>query len=68
MRSQSFDGIEFKDGMEASLEKNRRVPNRKNRVDVRIEKPVCEMANENPVLGQARVSNELRKRGLCILP
>ena len=54
--------------MEASLEKNRRVPNRKNRVDVRIEKPVCKMATENPALGQARVSNELRKEGLCIPP
>ena len=55
-------------GVEALLDKNRRVPNHKNRVDARIEKPVCEMAVENPELGQGRVSNELRKEGLCITP
>ena len=55
-------------GMEALLDKNRRVPNHKNRVGARIEKRVCEMAVENPALGQARVSNELRKEGLCISP
>lgn len=54
--------------MEALLDKNRRVPNHKNRVDARIEKRVCEMAVENPALGQARVSNEMRKEGLCISP
>ena len=55
-------------GMEALLDKNRRVPNHKNRVNERIEKHVFEMAIENPALGQARVSNELRKEGLCISP
>jgi transposase InsO family protein len=55
-------------GVEALLDKNRRVPNHKNRVDARIEKRVCEMAVENPALGQARVSNEMRKEGLCISP
>ena len=55
-------------GMEALLEKNRRVPNPKNRVEECIEKRVCEMAIENPALGQVRVANELRKEGLCISP
>jgi hypothetical protein len=55
-------------GVEALLAKNRRVPNRKNREDERIEKHICEMAIENPALGQARVSNELRKESLCISP
>ena len=54
--------------MEALLDKNRRLPNHKNRVDARIEKRVCEMAIENPALGHARVSSKLRKEGLCILP
>ena len=55
-------------GMEALLDKNRRVPNQKNYVDDRIEKPVCQMATENPALGKARVSNELRKEVLCNSP
>lgn len=53
-------------GLEALLDKSRRVPNLKNRIDERIEQRVCELAVENPALGQARVSNELRKEGLSI--
>ena len=37
-------------------------------MDVRIEERVCELAVENPALGQVRVSNELRKEGLFIWP
>jgi transposase len=55
-------------GVDALLDKNRRVPNRKNRVDERIEERVCALAVENPALGQVRVSNELRKEGLSISP
>ena len=55
-------------GVDALLDKSRRVPNQKNRVDVRIEERVCELAVENPALGQVRVSNELRKEGLFIWP
>ena len=55
-------------GVDALLDKSRRVPNRKNRVDQRIEQRVCELAVENPALGQVRVSNELRKEGLFISP
>jgi hypothetical protein len=38
----------------------------KNRVDPAIEKAVVEFAIEQAALGQARVSNELRKRGTFI--
>ena len=44
------------------------MPNLKNRIDETIEKRVCEVAIENPALGQVRVSNELRKEGLAISP
>lgn len=40
----------------------------KNRVDPKIEEAVCELAIENPALGQVRVSNELKKRGLYVSP
>ena len=53
-------------GVEALLDKSRRVPNLKNRIDEPIEKRVCELALDNPALGQLRVSNELRKEGLVI--
>lgn len=55
-------------GVEALLDRSRRVPNRKNRVDERIEERICELAIENPALGQVRVSNELRKEGLGVSP
>ncbi len=55
-------------GKSQNWDKNRRVPNRKNRVDKRIEQRICEMAIDNPALEQVRVSNELRKEGLPISP
>lgn len=55
-------------GVEALIDKSRRVPNRKNRVDERIEQRVIELAVDNPALGQVRVSNELRREGLSISP
>lgn len=53
-------------GVDALLEKNRRKPNLKNRVDEETEKVVVEFAYEQPAYGQVRVSNELRKRGVFV--
>ena len=55
-------------GVEALLDRSRRGPNLKNRTDERIENRVCELAIEQPALGQVRVSNELRKEGMIISP
>merc|ERR1712000_86583 len=48
------------------INQNRRVPNRKNRVDPAIEDAVIAYAVEHPAHGQVRVSNELRKRGVFV--
>lgn len=40
----------------------------KNRVEERIEQAVVQMAIANPALGQVRVSNELRKKGILVSP
>lgn len=53
-------------GVEALLEKSRRVPNLKNRVDEETEQAVVAYAMEQPAHGQVRVSNELRKRGVFV--
>ena len=53
-------------GVEALLEKNRKIPNHKNRIAEHIEKAIMDLAIENPALGQVRVSNELRKQGITI--
>ena len=53
-------------GVEALISQNRKVPNRKNRVDPTLEKAVVDYAIEQPAHGQVRVSNELRKRGIFI--
>lgn len=55
-------------GIEALLEKSRRVPNPKNRVDPVIEAQVIDYAIEQPAHGQVRVSNELRKKGAFVSP
>lgn len=55
-------------GVESLLDRNRRVPNRKNRVDPMIENAVTEYAIEQPAHGQVRVSNELRKKGVFVSP
>ena len=55
-------------GEEALKDVSKRKPIPKNRVDPAIEKAVCELAIENPALGQVRVSNELRKKGLFVSP
>lgn len=55
-------------GVEALLDKSRRAPNLKNRVDPSVEQAVLEYAIEDPAHGQARVSNELRKKGVFVSP
>jgi len=53
-------------GVEALLDKNRKKPNVKNRVDPRIEQTVIKYATDYPAHGQARASNELRKLGIFV--
>ena len=55
-------------GVDALLEKSRRAPNHKNRVDPAVESSVVGYAIEEPAHGQVRVSNELRKRGVFVSP
>lgn len=55
-------------GLEALVDKNRRKPNIKNRVDEATESAVVAYAIEQPAHGQVRASNELRKRGIFISP
>ena len=55
-------------GVYALINRNRRVPNLRNRIDPQIELAVCEYAVEQPAHGQVRVSNELRKKGVFVSP
>lgn len=55
-------------GVEALLEKSKRQPNPKNRVESHIEDAVLEFALDYPAHGQVRVSNELRKKGVFVSP
>lgn len=53
-------------GVDALFDQNRRKPNIKNRVEDKVEQAVVEYAIEFPAHGQARASNELRKRGIFV--
>lgn len=53
-------------GLEGLKEKNRSKPCVKNRVAPEVEEAVVEMGLEYPAAGQARASNELRKRGVLV--
>ena len=53
-------------GVESLIDKSRRQPNLKNRVDSAIEEAVIQYAIDFPAYGQHRVSNELRKQGIFI--
>ncbi|MCL4136343.1 UNVERIFIED_CONTAM: hypothetical protein GTU68_056808 [Idotea baltica] len=55
-------------GVDALLEKTRRKPNLQNRVGPVVESAVLAHALEQPVHGQARSSNELRKIGVFVSP
>lgn len=55
-------------GVEALLDRSRRIPNTKNRVDPTVESAVVSYAVEEPAHGQVRVSNELRKKGVFVSP
>jgi len=55
-------------GVSALLDKSRRHPNLKNRVDDETERAVIEYALEQPAHGQLRTSNELRKLGVFVSP
>ena len=48
-------------GVDALINKNRRVANVKNRIDPAIEQAVVAYAIDQPAHGQHRTSNELRK-------
>lgn len=50
------------------IDANRRKPNPKNRAEEATEMAVTAFVLEQPVFGQMRVSNELRKRGVFISP
>ena len=53
-------------GVDNLINKSRRAPNTKNRVDEATERAVIDYAIEQPAHGQHRTSNELRKAGVCV--
>lgn len=53
-------------GIDALINKSRRIPNIKNRVDVATEEAVVAYSIEQPSHGQHRTSNELRKKGVFV--
>lgn len=53
-------------GIDSLINKSRRSPNLKNRVDVATEQAVVAYAVDQPAHGQHRTSNELRKQGVFI--
>ena len=63
-----FRELYDKGGELALQEISRRKPILRNRVESHIEEAVIRLATDNPALGQVRVSNELKKKGLFISP
>lgn len=59
----------FETGGEMALKEiSRKKPNHKNRIEPEVEKAVIQLATDEPALGQVRVSNELKKKGIFISP
>ena len=52
--------------IDALINKSRRVPNLKNRVDDATKQAVIDFAIQYPAYGQHRASNELRKKGVFV--
>jgi len=55
-------------GVDALLEKTRKKPNMRNRVEPAIEEAVLKHAVAEPSHGQTRTSNELRRKGVSVSP
>ncbi|HDI3193427.1 TPA: transposase, partial [Vibrio cholerae] len=55
-------------GIDALINRSRRAPNLKNRVDSETEQAIIKYAIDFPAHGQVRTSNELRKLGVFISP
>jgi transposase InsO family protein len=55
-------------GLLALKEVSRKKPNYKNRIEPEIEQAIVQMAKDQPALGQLRVSNELKKKGIFVSP
>ncbi len=53
-------------GLDALIDKSRRTPNIKNRVDETTEQAVKDYAVDQPAHDQQRTSNELRKKGIFV--
>lgn len=52
--------------VDSLINRSRRTPNFKNRVDDHIEQAVISYAIDYPAYGQHRASNELRKEGIFV--
>lgn len=63
-----YQSAQKEGGLEALLDKTRKKPNVKNRVDEATEQAVLRFALDFPAHGQVRVSNELRKEGVFVSP
>jgi len=55
-------------GLDNLIDRTRKMPNLKNRVDKATEESVIAMATDFPAYGQVRVSNELRQKNIEISP